>query len=1185
MTTQSVLLSLFLGSPVFAASPYLDRYELPEESIIYQNHFDGENATLGDGWTIQQGEASIVQEGIDDSGAVRIAPSAEERFGQITFRLDPPPNAGTLFVDLMTKPVAFEEEPGEFIDASGSVTGAFRLVKESDSAKPKAALYVLNGNGLRGGDWIDTGVTFDLDEEGRPLHWMRLTFRQEFQRDDIEDSQNRWDLWVDEKLVSVDMGYYDNENVDPGRITLLGHRRIPLLMDALTVSSGNPLFEDANVNGLADRYESIFGLDRRDADLDEDGLTNAQEYLLTTNPTVADSDNDGLNDGDEIAADRDPRDAGDSTSEQAQGFSGGFATIEVQGGSCEGGFVNLFIQGAGSTLENYFHNAYRDDGTALPTYLYTYGQNAEYVTVSGLEPGISGTINIGVYVDNYYFDFGYFTFNCDECEDCASGSNCFDFAASSFDATFNLGKFDFGDTKGRLSVYSRDWDDKLYTRASVLFVGPHDEDKVGFSTQVHDGKEVQVVDWVRTGSQFVRLQDTDHGYQVEMFALENVDASNAVTGEPFQRVDVFDPAPHQVTSEKRIRIVESIGRSAAREFTFYRIGGQEIWEHREGSPDNFLAQPIRYEKVTIDGKYATSTYKGLPTYTKRKERGGWNAKLGKLSIDHVEEKTFKRYAYGRRLTKRVVDPDGQALTTTYGYQNLTRDQLVSMRDQRQPGMTATQWRQDPGGDWQWYGYDEQGRKNRIVRPIGNTPRPDALPEPGLGYAVEQRDFDGAGYDVRSVYTRNGKFQKATFTDRHVHPDTKVYTEIRVVAYKEGASMDDPDNDRTVKITGADGLVRRVENPDGTLVTHDYREEGDHRIQTTFAGQPDRRFGTLTTRVTHRSGTVIEEKTVDIESNIATTNWRVETMDERFRPTIITDDIAGQINRKGYDCCDVGWETRNDGLTNVYERDVLGRLIGATKGYKDPFEPGNTLTHQSSRQSYILNGIDQRLGTLTHPNNGSTPHESTTEYNLAAQQTAKTSAAGVREEYQTIMLPDGGRIELTSLPKSGHDNRHRITQRRYDADGTLRQTLTYASSEPFATKPDPRTQVANIRYTQGLDSKGRYKEEANIANIFDVRRTRTYLDEEGRQKEIIHAYGSRLAASEQFDYNKDGQLIRHINPDGVTTRFAYNEKGERTTTALDLNIQANEPADHIDYEVDRISVVVFRGEMLRVNGYR
>ncbi len=131
MTTQSVLLSLFLGSPVFAASPYLDRYELPEESIIYQNHFDGENATLGDGWTIQQGEASIVQEGIDDSGAVRIAPSAEERFGQITFRLDPPPNAGTLFVDLMTKSVAFEEEPGEFIDASGSVTGAFRLVKES----------------------------------------------------------------------------------------------------------------------------------------------------------------------------------------------------------------------------------------------------------------------------------------------------------------------------------------------------------------------------------------------------------------------------------------------------------------------------------------------------------------------------------------------------------------------------------------------------------------------------------------------------------------------------------------------------------------------------------------------------------------------------------------------------------------------------------------------------------------------------------------------------------------------------------------------------------------------------------------------------------------------------------------------------------------------------------------------
>ena len=71
-------------------------------------------------------------------------------------------------------------------------------------------------------------------------------------------------------------------------------------------------------------------------------------------------------------------------------------------------------------------------------------------------------------------------------------------------------------------------------------------------------------------------------------------------------------------------------------------------------------------------------------------------------------------------------------------------------------------------------------------------------------------------------------------------------------------------------------------------------------------------------------------------------------------------------------------------------------------------------------------------------------------------------------------------------------------------------------------------------------------------------------------EIIHAYGASLAASEFFEYGRDGKLIRHIDPDGATTRLAYNDKGERIITALDLKVEPGEAADHIDYEVDRIT---------------
>ena len=188
---------------------------------------------------MDQGQAILVEDGLEGS-CIRVEPSPEGKFGQVTFKLDPPPNLPVLFVDFHVKPVAFDEGPEEFADVAGSVTGAFRLVKDDDTDKNTAALYVLNGNGQRGGDWVDTGVTFDLDDEGRPTDWMRLTFRQEFQREDTEGSQSRWDLWVDGKLVSIDMGYYDSEHLDPGRITLLGHRRIPLLLDNLTVASANP---------------------------------------------------------------------------------------------------------------------------------------------------------------------------------------------------------------------------------------------------------------------------------------------------------------------------------------------------------------------------------------------------------------------------------------------------------------------------------------------------------------------------------------------------------------------------------------------------------------------------------------------------------------------------------------------------------------------------------------------------------------------------------------------------------------------------------------------------------------------------------------------------------------------------------------------------------------------------------
>lgn len=54
--------------------------------------------------------------------------------------------------------------------------------------------------------------------------------------------------------------------------------------------------EDADSDGLSDRWEELAGTDPQQADSDADGLTDAQEAGIGTDPTRADSDHDGLTD-------------------------------------------------------------------------------------------------------------------------------------------------------------------------------------------------------------------------------------------------------------------------------------------------------------------------------------------------------------------------------------------------------------------------------------------------------------------------------------------------------------------------------------------------------------------------------------------------------------------------------------------------------------------------------------------------------------------------------------------------------------------------------------------------------------------------------------------------------------------------------------------------------------------------
>ncbi len=747
------------------------------------------------------------------------------------------------------------------------------------------------------------------------------------------------------------------------------------------------------------------------------------------------------------------------------------------------------------------------------------------------------------------------------------------------DFEYNLGGLDFGDGSAKVGLKRLAITPEVLRRSSLSYLGPMDDQHVQFSpvASEHDRQE-RALDWVRTATQFTTFTDfpDGNGYQIKMYALDQIDSNNQAQGAPFQTITVFDPDPQAFGGIKSLRIVEEGERNATKEYRSYQSDEGEVWELYAGAPSTFLTQPLKYERLVESydsGRPANGGYtqKNRPRKITRRETGHWDIISSSIKIDQIEETVKERLPWGWQLVEESLDPDGEDLRTLYGYRNPAE---VDM-DNRTRGDDDVQWVQYPDGNWEWYGYDAEGNRTRIVRPLGNALRPDTLPTSNEGYRVTTHEFDGPGYRLKTTELTDGAVDRITFKDYQDHPPRPVpgeWIEREIVAYKADATVDDPENDITTTVRdGMTNRILRIDHSDGRVTTHHYAENGDTLTKETHHQWPNGERSQETKEVTHRAGTLLERQVIDAASGAALEHWRVESVDARHRPLITINELTGKATSKEYGCCgEPSRITSETGHTTLYDRDALGRITRQRTGYQDPLTRGEHLLTQTGQQRFQIDGLNRRRWAQTL--GGEKPLEASMDYNLAGQQTAQTNQSGVATEYKTIMLPEGGRIELTSLPKSGHDNRHRLTQQRYDADGTLRQTLTYASSEPFATKPDPRTQVSNILYTEGNDSKGRFQERANVANIFDIRRTRTYFDEEGRQKEIIHAYGGRLAASEYFDYNTDGDLIRHIDPDGVTIRFAYNEKSERTTSALDLDIQPNEPIDHIDYEVDRINVV-------------
>lgn len=163
-------------------------------------------------------------------------------------------------------------------------------------------VYVINGDGLGGGDWLASGHKVTLLNQ-RALDWMRISYRLDY-------NTKRWDLFVDGNLVLADLGFLDRTLSAFNQFSLRADNTLSLL-DYFYVGSANPLFTDTTGDGLPDAWLQAHGLNaaehQRYADPDHDGVNNLSEFMLGMSPTSSDTDNDGVYDRRELLWGADPK--------------------------------------------------------------------------------------------------------------------------------------------------------------------------------------------------------------------------------------------------------------------------------------------------------------------------------------------------------------------------------------------------------------------------------------------------------------------------------------------------------------------------------------------------------------------------------------------------------------------------------------------------------------------------------------------------------------------------------------------------------------------------------------------------------------------------------------------------------------------------------------------------------------
>ncbi|MEZ5327072.1 MAG: RHS repeat domain-containing protein [Verrucomicrobiales bacterium] len=281
-------------------------------------------------------------------------------------------------------------------------------------------------------------------------------------------------------------------------------------------------------------------------------------------------------------------------------------------------------------------------------------------------------------------------------EQCGLGNVTAD--ANSLKLRIGMGQAGFGRIGGGLMLYAPKPFPELITPEALTL------DAVEGHEIVRDAATKSIQQFVSAASiANVIRSDDGNGYRLEYFVRtphteREGDSGTFVTaGDPVVSIRVFSPdgAPALDQSATKVRIVRTANGSE--QVSDYEFNDEEsTWSLANGDSD-------RIESVK------TVQADDLSGYTKVRRVVD---STGTLRVHVIEE--YQRLICGDRKVREIIDPEGEALTTTWEY---GVDPELENRGSLGRLLKVVR----PNGDWTRYEYDSLGRLTKTITPHLNAP--------------------------------------------------------------------------------------------------------------------------------------------------------------------------------------------------------------------------------------------------------------------------------------------------------------------------------------------------------------------------------------------------------------------------------------------------------------------------------